>query len=69
MNREVKAEEVGKRLRNLRGAKRQAEVAEAIGVTTMSISQYENGQRMPQDRIKVRLANYYNTPVETIFYT
>lgn len=69
MNREVTAQEAGTRLRRLRGARRQADVAEAVGVTTMAISQYESGQRMPQDKIKVRLANYYEQPVEQIFYT
>ena len=69
MNRAVTAQEVGNRLRELRGARRQADVAQAVGVTTMAISQYESGQRMPQDKIKVALANYYGAPVETIFYT
>lgn len=68
MNREVDPKEVGRRLRELRGTKRQSEVADAIGVSKMAISQYESGQRMPQDRIKVRLANYYEACVDSIFY-
>lgn len=68
MNREVDPKEVGRRLRELRGTKRQSEVADAIGVSKMAISQYESGQRIPQDRIKVRLANYYHACVDSIFY-
>ena len=69
MSKEITASEIGKRLRTLRASKRQADVAEAIGVSMMAISQYEKGLRIPQDKIKVRLANYYNKSVESIFYT
>lgn len=68
MNKEVTAKETGERLRKLRASRRQADVAEAVGITTMAISQYEKGLRIPQDRIKVRLANYYNVSVESIFF-
>lgn len=68
MSKEVTAKETGERLRKLRASKRQADVAEAVGITTMAISQYEKGLRIPQDRIKVRLANYYNVSVESIFF-
>lgn len=68
MSKEVSAKETGERLRKLRASRRQADVAEAVGITTMAISQYEKGLRIPQDRIKVRLANYYNVSVESIFF-
>lgn len=68
MSKEITAKETGERLRKLRASRRQADVAEAVGTTTMAISQYEKGLRIPQDRIKVRLANYYNVSVESIFY-
>lgn len=68
MSKEVTAKETGERLRKLRASRRQADVAEAVGITTMAISQYEKGLRIPQDRIKVRLANYYNVSVESIFF-
>lgn len=60
---------VGERLKALRGSRSQKEVADALGVTTMAISQYETGDRMPRDEIKVRLANYYKRSVTSIFYS
>lgn len=60
---------VGERLKALRGNRSQKEVADALGVTTMAISQYETGDRMPRDEIKVRLANYYKRSVTSIFYS
>ena len=60
---------IGLRLKVLRGRRSQKEVADAIGVTTMAISLYEAGERMPRDEIKVKLANYYKKSVTSIFYT
>ena len=68
MNESITAKETGERLRELRASRRQAEVAEAIGVSTMAISQYESGKRIPQDRIKIKLARYFGESVESIFY-
>lgn len=59
---------VGDRLKKLRGDKTQKAVAKAIGVTDMAISQYENGMRIPNDTIKIKLANYYGKSVESIFF-
>ena len=62
-------EEIGKRLREKRGAISQAEVAQAIGVTPMAISLYESGERIPRDEVKIRLAQYYGCTVDSIFFT
>lgn len=59
---------IAERLRELRGAKRREEVALACGVTAQAISMYENGMRIPNDEIKVRLADYYGQTVQSIFY-
>ena len=69
MNESIRAKETGERLRKLRASRRQAEVAEAVGVSTMAISQYEAGKRIPQDKIKVKLARYFGESVESLFYT
>ncbi|WP_423748200.1 hypothetical protein [Bacillus cereus] len=29
---------------------------------------YENGQRIPRDNIKIKLANFYGVTVQTIFF-
>lgn len=62
------AKAIGSKLKNLRGEKTQQEVATAIGITTMAISQYENGERIPRDEIKIKLARYFNVTIESLFY-
>jgi transcriptional regulator with XRE-family HTH domain len=59
---------MGARLRDLRGDRSQQEVADAIGVGVMAISNYERGERTPQDDIKIRLAGYYGKTVQEIFF-
>ena len=59
---------IGERLRSLRGARTQAEVANALGVTPMAVSQWENGLRMPSDDMKVKIAAYYKRTVMSIFF-
>ena len=60
---------IGERLRTLRGTRTQKEVGDAVGVTPMAISQYERGERVPSDNIKMTLARYFNTTVDAIFFT
>ncbi len=59
---------IAERLRELRGEKSQREVAEAVGTSAMAISLYESGERVPKDEIKIRLAKYYETTVDALFY-
>lgn len=58
----------GKRLAVLRGEKSQAEVAKDIGIATSTLAMYEVEQRVPRDPIKIKLAEYFNTTVQKIFY-
>ena len=60
---------VGNRLAKLRGKKTQEEVANAVGISSSSLSMYERGDRIPRDEIKVRLAKYYKRTVQYIFFT
>lgn len=60
--------QIGERLRALRGERSQKDVAEAVGVTVMAVSLYESGERIPRDEIKLKLAKYYDTDVNTLFY-
>lgn len=62
------AVEIGKRLRILRGDRPQKEVADALGLTCMAVSSYETGKRIPSDRVKIALAQYYGQTVEQIFF-
>ena len=60
---------IGTRLVHLRGEKSRIVVAEAIGVSVSALQMYENGDRIPRDEIKVRIAEYYGQTVGSIFYT
>ncbi len=59
---------IAKRLISLRGTKTQAEVAKALGISQSTYAMYEIGRRIPTDEIKIRIANYYNTTVQNIFF-
>ena len=68
-SKKLDASVIGQKLRILRGDKLQQEVADAVGGSKMAISAYENGDRVPRDEIKVRLAQYFGDTVENIFFT
>ena len=59
---------IGEKLTKLRGCRSREEVAASIGVSCSAIQMYENGKRVPRDEIKVKLAKYYNTSVDEIFF-
>jgi len=59
---------IGAKLRKLRGDRSREEVAVAVKVTASAIWMYEAGQRVPNDEIKVRLAEYYGASVYDIFF-
>lgn len=59
---------VAERLVELRGSRSREQVAVAVNVSVSAISMYENGQRIPRDEIKVRLADYYGTTVQSLFF-
>ena len=62
------AHRIGKRLVALRGARRREEVATAVGVSFSALCMYETGRRVARDEVKLRLADYYGVPVESIFF-
>ena len=59
----------GKKLKELRGARSQTEIANAIKVAPSAIAMYESEQRMPRDDVKIKLASLFKTTVQYIFYT
>lgn len=61
-------QKIASTLRELRGEHRREEVAIACGVTAQAISMYETGARIPSDDIKQRLAEFYGTTVQKIFF-
>jgi DNA-binding XRE family transcriptional regulator len=59
---------VAERLVQARGEKRRDEVASAVGISLSAISMYENGERVPRDEIKIRLADYFGCTVQELFF-
>lgn len=60
--------EIAKRLVEARGDTPRTVVANAVGVSLSAITMYETGKRVPRDEIKVRLAAYYKTTVQNLFF-
>lgn len=61
------ASRVGNRLRKLRGDKTQAEVAKDLNISPAAVSAYENGNRVPRDQLKKKIAKYYNADISIFF--
>ncbi len=59
---------IAERLIKARGDKTREEVAAAIGVSLSAIAMYENGDRVPRDETKIKLADYYHKTVQELFF-
>lgn len=59
---------IGNKLVSLRGNQSQETVAKALGISVSALSMYEQGNRIPRDEIKIKLANYYKKTVQEIFF-
>lgn len=57
------------KLRKLRAKKTQEQVAQDLDVSLSAYVKYENGIRVPRDDIKRRIATYYNSTVQDIFFS
>lgn len=57
------------RLVKARGKRTREEVANAVGISVSAMAMYENGARVPRDEIKVKLADYYKTTVQKLFFS
>lgn len=64
----IDAKEIGRRLNTLRGDRSREEVAAALGISVSAISMYENGERVPRDDVKIKLAELYKKSVQEIFF-
>lgn len=67
--REIYKKEVpmNEQLIKLRGERSQEEVAKALGISVSALSMYEQGNRIPRDEIKVKMAEYYGISIEYLF--
>lgn len=59
---------ISKRLVELRKNESREDVANSISISVSALQMYENGQRIPRDEIKIKLANYYGVSVQSIFF-
>lgn len=61
---------VGDKLRACRTkmGKSMEEVSSDLGISQSAISMYEHGDRVPRDEIKIKLATYYKTSVQALFF-
>lgn len=60
---------IGEKLVELRGDIPQERVAKDNGISISALSMYEQGNRIPRDEIKIKLAAYYNTTVQELFFS
>lgn len=59
---------IAEKLIAARGTKRREDVAAAVGISVSALAMYENGDRTPRDGIKIKLADYYSTTVQDLFF-
>lgn len=63
-----KMRDISQKLIELRGKRKREDVAKAVGVSVSAIAMYENGERIPRDDIKIKLADYFKKTVQEIFF-
>lgn len=68
MNTKEMGKIIGERLTNLRGEKRRSDVAKACSISVSALQMYENGERIPRDVVKTRIANFYGKKEQEIFF-
>lgn len=57
---------LGSRIKSLRESSNlnQKELAAILNVSNTTLSQYENGQRIPSDEVKIKLADHFNVTTD-----
>ena len=59
---------IGQKLKALRGKRTQRQVASELGITKSALAMYERDERVPRDEVKVKISDYYNEPIGSLFY-
>ena len=67
----MNAEVIGEKIKNLREKNNisRENFATAVEISQSALSMYENGQRIPRDEVKLRIARFFNTSIEELFFT
>ena len=64
----LSGQEIGNKLRALRGNTPRSEVAKAVGISNSALQMYECGDRIPRDGVKEAIARYYGVSVGALFF-
>ena len=61
---------IGKRIKKLREKKKisQESLAKSINVSPSTVSMYENGERIPRDETKIKIARVFDVTINSIFF-
>lgn len=61
---------VGNKMQELRNKKglTALEVAQELEISLSSYTKYENGDRVPREEIREKIASYYGVSVPSLFY-
>lgn len=64
------ANQIGTRIKEHRegSGKTIEELSSDLGISQSAVCMYETGKRIPRDEIKIRIAEYFNVPLESIFF-
>lgn len=62
------AKRIGNKLIELRRDISRETVASELGISVSALAMYEQGNRIPRDEIKIRIAQYYMKTVQDIFF-
>ena len=62
--------QIGKTLKGLREEKGESaeQLSTALNISMSAVAMYETGKRIPRDEIKIRIAEHFEVPVESIFF-
>lgn len=64
----MKTQRIAEKLKEIRGNKTQAEMAKMLNITVSAVGNYERGDRIPRDEVKLKYAAISGLSVEDIFF-
>lgn len=64
----INKKKIGDRLVKLRGDRSQEEVSRKLKISTSALRKYESGDRTPRDELKVKIAKFYGSSIQEIFF-
>lgn len=59
---------IGRKLIELRGNRSREKVCADLEISFSALQSYELGLKVPKDETKVKIAEYYKTDVQSIFF-